>query len=594
VTSPTKTSKIAAASKSAPYIGKVKLASRAKKGERNATRKAKLIVLSSKSDKDSTEGSLIPKGMKVMGITLDRRNLVLKVAVDGQSKFHSIPVLELSFGDKKTLASVCTDSGFYSLAERAKLKRLADELLQRAANTKVFVLGNSGLHEIEIDGQVHRAYVWGTKAYWFGAQPSVKVVVANYHTNATASCTLEEWSENVGKYLEGNPYMIFMFCHSLSGILRRAFNQPRPSVAQIGKSSIGKSSTQQVCQSATGPVGDVISMSGTKAGIIEHLLNHPDCPVCFQDIRQNDKVDNLIDLIFDSADGAGRMRFSEDLKKIAATMILSNERLLVDMVRGKTVQIEEGIYARYFELVCCAPHGAFHNLHEFDDAAEFADNLKEKCERNFGAVWPALLRALSKDWSLVEKLYKEQLPKVKSAIAKRSGDGNYGRVTNRIMDALSFSAWVGVLACRFKVLPIKSVEIIDSFGLVMKEHVARQSSGSTPLVEELVHDVRGCLDEGSSRFPPLPAFSDENHRSSLYGYRWNAKKHGDLFLFLPHVFDRLFKEKYGGVVYGMLEESGFLVKTTGQGNQYQVRIPKLEKKKSFIAIKACIQFDPES
>ena len=125
----------------------------------------------------------------------------------------------------------------------------------------------------------------------------------------------------------------------------------------------------------------------------------------------------------------------------------------------QTVQIEEGIYARYFELVCCAPHGAFHNLHEFDDAAEFADNLKEKCERYFGAVWPALLLALSKDWSLVEKLYKEQLPKVKRAIAKRAGDGNYGRVTNRIMDALSFSAWVGVLACRFKVLPIKSVEI---------------------------------------------------------------------------------------------------------------------------------------
>lgn len=593
MTSPKKTSKIAATSKGASHVGKVKLAPRAKEDERNATRKAKLIALSSKPGKDSAEGSLIPKGMKVIGITLDRRNLVLKVVVNGQSKFHSISVFELTFGDKKALASVCTDSGFYSLAERAKLKRLADELLRRAANIEVIVLGNNGLHEIEVDGQFHRAYVWGAKVYWFGPQPLVKVVVANYQTNATASCTLEEWSENVGKYLEGNPYMIFMFCHSLSAILRRAFNQPRPSVAQIGKSSIGKSSSQQVCQSATGPVGGVISMSGTKAGIIEHLLNHPDCHVCFQDIRQNDKVDNLIDLIFDSADGAGRMRFSGDLKKIAATMILSNERLLVDMVRGKTVQIEEGIYARYFELVCCAPHGAFHKLHEFDNAAEFADNLKEKCEKYYGAVWPALLQAMSKDWSLVEKSYKEILPKVKVAIAKRAGDANYGRVTNRIMDALSFSAWVGVLACRFKVLPIESVEIIDSYGLVMKEQVARQSSGSTPLVDELVNDVRGCLDEGSGRFPPLSVFSDENHRPSLIGYRWKSKKHGDLFLFLPHAFNRLFKEKYGSAAYGILAEAGFLVKTAGQGHQYQVRIPKVEKQKSFIAIKANIQFDQD-
>lgn len=579
--------------KAKPIVGKVKPKPKVKKGVRNAIRKDKQIASRKKPLDISSEGSIIPKGMSVTGFTYNKRDVVIRMLQDGQSKYYPLNIMDLTFGDKKPLAVACSESGFHGLANRAMVKRLADEILQRAEKKKVLVLDTNGLHEINLDGHDYKAYVCGNKAYWLGEKPPTKVIVANTQKIVAASCTLEEWNENVGKYLEGNPYMIVVFCHALSAILRRALKQPRPSVAQIGKSSIGKSTTQQVCQSALGPIGDVISMSGTKAGIIDHLLNHPDQPVCFQDIRQNDNVDNLIDLIFDSADGAGRMRFGEILKKISATMALSNERLLADMVRGKKVTLDEGIYARYFELVCCAPHGAFHDLHEFDDAAEFADNLKKNCEKYYGAVWPALLQVLSKKWADVETQHEELLPKVKAKIAKCAGDADPGRVTNRIMDALSFSAWVGVLARRFKVFPIKDIEIINAFGLVMKEHMARQLSGSTPLADELVSDVRGCLDEGSGRFLPLADFGDENHRSSIHGYLWKAKKHGELYLFLPHVFDRLFKEKYGGAAYGMLEESGFLVKTSGQGHQYQVRIPRVEKQKSFIAIKASIRFDQE-
>lgn len=574
-----------------PSLSKVKPDPRAKKNLRNAIRKEEQTDLRKGKANDISEGSIIPKGMRVTGFTSDTQYVVIRMLQDGLYKNYKLSVFDLTFGDKKSLAVACSESGFHDHANRVMVKRLAYEILRIAENKKVIVLDANGLNEVKFEGQVYKTFVWGSKAYWFGPKPQVKVIVANAQEIVATSCTLAEWNEHVGKYLTGNPYMIFLFCHALSAILRRAFSQPRPSVAQIGKSSIGKSTIQQVCQSASGPISGVISMSGTKAGIIDHLLNHPDHPVYFQDFRQNDNVDNLIDLIFDSADGAGRMRFCEALKKMAATMILSNERLLVDMVRGKKVPIDEGIYARYFELVCAAQYGAFHDLHEFDDAAKFADNLKQNCDKNYGAVWPAMLQALSKNWSSVEAQHDELLPKVKAAIAKRAGDADPGRVTNRIMDALSFSAWVGVLACQLKVLPIKSIDIINAFGLVMKEHIDRQSSGSTPLVAELVSDVRGSLDESSGRFRPLAEFGDG---STIHGYRWKARKHGDLFLFLPHVFDRLFKDKYGGVAYGMLEESGFLVKTAGQGHQYQVRIPKLEKKKSFIAIKACIQFDSEN
>jgi len=574
--------------------GKFKVKTRVKKSERNAKiKKTALKTVSVQSKKISIDGSMIPKFMHVIGITQEGggagRKVIVRITSNGRDRVFTLPVTELAIGETISLAIALANTGHYEYCDRPRLKRLAAEILQLGAKKKVIVLSTNGHHEIEVDGETYSAYVWGSKAYWLGEKPPTKIIVANSQTSVQASCTNDEWKNSVGKYLQGNPYLTVVHAHALSAAIRRSFNKPRTSICLVGPSGTGKTTTQQCGQSQIGSIDKVISMSGTKIGIIEHLLDRPDSPVFFQDIRQNDNIDNFIDLVFDTADGAGRLKSGEEQKKIAATMLLSNERLVVDMVSRK-VPIDEGVYARLFELVCCAPHGAFHDLHDCDTAANFADTIKENSAKYYGAVWPAWLQVLSKNWPKVLELYKAWLPKVKAAIAKRAGEAAHGRVNNRILDAMSFSAWAGLIAVNFNILPIKRIEIIDAFGLVMREYIDRQAAGSTPLTDQLVSAVRGCLDEGSGRFPRLKTFNDGQH-STVYGFRRKSRRHGELYLFLPHIFDRLFNGKFGSFSYEILEEAGFLVKTDGRGNQYQVRIPVTGEQKSFIAIKASIRFD---
>jgi len=573
--------------------GKLKLKTRVKKSRRNANRKSEQNVLSENNLEVSTEGSLIPRNMRVVGMTPDGLEIVILITSNGQSKYYSLPVVHLTFGDKKPLAVACAETGFYDFADRAKLKRLSAELLQRGKTKKVIALSSSGVHTIEVDGKAYNAYVLGGKLHWMGTAAPIKVIVANCQKSVITSCNHSLWKEKVGRYLAGNPYAIVVAVHALSAALHRLLNQPSTSLSLVGESGIGKTTLQQSAQSQIGPIENVVPMSGTKVGIIENIVEHHDSPVFYEDSRQIDSTKIFIDILFAVADGARRMKSGVRDKEITGTLILSNERHIVDMLAGKSDGIDEGVFARFVEIDCIAPHGAFHNLHGYESGAAFASLLKQNSRKYYGAVWPVWIQVLSDNWPKVLDLYKKWLPKVMDKIAEQAGEAVHGRVNNRILDALSFSAWVGLIASHFKILPIRKREIVHAYGLVMKEYISRQLAGTTPLTDQLVSAVRGCLDENSGRFPHLSSFYEESQRSTVYGYRWKAKRHGELFLFLPNVFDRLFKEEYGSIVYKILEETGFLVITNSHGKQYQVRIPVTGQPKSFIAIKESIRFDQD-
>lgn len=543
------------------------------------------------------EMSIMPKSISIIGITPgggeQKRTAVIRTSVNGCAQLHKLSVAELAAGELKALSAILAEAGHYDLVENSKLKLAAKEIIKIGSTKRALILNTSGLNEIEVDEKIYSAYVWGKKHYWFGDKPDARVVVANGHSHKHASCTLAEWKISVGRKLRGNPYLTVTHTHALASALRRRFQKKCISVSLVGQSGIGKSTIQNSAQSQIGPIEGVITMSGTKVGIIEHLLEHPDSPVFFQDIKQCDSSDIFFDLVFDVADGACRMKSGQKQKKISATMLLSNERVAADMVTRKKGTIDEGLYARLFEIVCAAPYGAFHELHGCATAADFADELSRNSEKLYGAVWPAWIQVLSENWPDVLRLYEKWLPIVKEGITKRAGEAAHDRVNNRILDALSFSAWAGWIASWLKILPVKRSEIVEAYGLVMNEHLDRQKAGATPLADQLVTAVRGCIDESPARFQNLESFNGASNHANIYGYRWKSKSKGDVFLFLTSVFDRLFIQKFGGNAYEILKQSGFLVATKGRGYQYQVRLPGTGEQKSFIAIKKAIRFDKE-
>ena len=540
--------------------------------------------------------SFLPPSISVIGTTQTNDHfgceIVLRIGVGERQRIHRFPVATLGSGDLKPLAMALAEAGLYDFAERPLLVRIARKVLRQSMRSKAIAITSAGLVRISIGETVFNGYVFRGKVYWFGPRPPVKVVALDTHLDIRNSGSFEDWVKHLGSLLVGNPYLIVGGAHSLAAAIRRAFEQEQILIGLVGPSTTGKSTSEKFWQSMLGAPSDVKTMSGTRIGILDYIASRPDLPVLFQDTRQLDSTNDFIRLIFDIAEGADRLRYGEKPRKMAATVITSNECNIVDMARGKNVGFDEGLCARILEINLSRPNGAFHNLHGEDSPAAFAKRIETYMGELYGTAWPVWLAKLQENWPSVIK-YRKFMPSVKQAILKHTTTLEISAIQNRLLDALAFSAWAGCLASHFGVLPIKKSDIYRAFGLVLSEQFARQAKGFTPVGEQLLKDVRGHIDENSSHFPPLTDFSEERQQK-IAGYHVKIKNHA-LYLFLPSVFEKLFVQgKYGQTAYSILAQSKHLVTTVGRGHQYQVRIPGTKKQKSFVAIRASIRFDEKT
>ena len=534
----------------------------------------------------------IPAGINVLGLSSVENctefNVVLLVSGGLKDRIVQIPVAELAVGDVKRLASLLAEIGHVDMLDRRMLQDLARALLSEANQKRITVLNGVGIQRVFFDDHTYQTYVWNGTAHWFGeAAPDSVFVIGDSHSAQIAG-THDDWVESIGSKLHGNHYLIVLVMNTLASAVRRAFGQPRIVLIILGPSGVGKTTLQRCGQSILGSCDEVKTMTGTPVGIREHLHTKPDCPVFYQDTRQF-SVSEVVNLIFDTHDGASRLKSGGSGIPISSTLILTNERLIVEMSGAGRLALDEGIFARCVEVRCDAPHGAFHNIHEAESPAQFAKQLENDTGKYYGATWEYWLTILSANWEFVSEKFNSWLPLVKRKLAKRIGDVCHQRVNNRILDGMAFSAWVGVIASHFNVLPLTKNEVIDSFAVVLTEVFARQSEGTTPLAKQIVVALKGLLDENPYRFPDLKMSQGQRSAMSVYGYRYTSKKYGDLFLFLPSVFAREFVEKYGGNVFKALTEADYLVTSKDRGNQFLVRVPGgQEVRRSFIAIRANI------
>jgi hypothetical protein len=535
-------------------------------------------------------GSVLPSNVTVLGRTTGGE-IVVRIVTNGIKNYTHCSVEGL-ISDRPPIIVELVKAGQVQFAKKTSRRAVADEIINRGINSSTVVLTGTGLTSFRINQTTHWAYAWAHKTYWFGSKPPMKVLTSKVGSRPPLAGSFEEWKKCVGRRLRNNPYLIFMISHALAAPLRQIFREPYLVLLLIGPSSFGKTTSQRAVASLFGSPDDdvgVLQMSGTEIGILEQVEQRSDQPILFQDTRQNTSVDAFFRLIFSAADGATRYKHGATRKPLTATAIVSNERGIMD-IAARSKGLDEGLFARCFELSSEAPHGFFHDLHGCDEASMFAKQLRAAAEQCHGTVWPKWLEALESNWEEVVRLHRKWLPVMRRKLATYADNKNIGAVDNRMLDSLAFSAWTGAIASRFDVFPIDTQEIRDSFGLVFSEHAKRRRSGNTPLADKVISDVRGYIDAHPSRFPKLVA-NDEDVRSNISGYRSNVKNVGQVYLFLPEVFQAQIASKHGPVTYRILEREGLIHSTKGRGFQLQMRMPGSGNRKSFIAIKEAIRYD---
>ena len=476
---------------------------------------------------------------------------------------------------------------------KSQLIELGAQLGSRVAGS-VLCLDSSGYQVIQNGDEEIQALIWRGKAHWVGdAEPPEVAIVAGADAGRgepdSARGSLKAWNRLIGKHFSGNPYMIVALGAALSALLVRPLNLQPLMLVLVGRSSIGKTAVQSAVQSII-RMGLPDTASGTVLGHQQNLSEQADQPVFLQDTRQFSNLAQLVNLVFDHGNKTSRVVGQQSQSALRGNamrcvLIASNERKIADLVRGRDAHLDAGLDARVLELIIDGPHGAFHDLPEGMDGAEFAEHLTRQSSLVFGAVWDAWVSLVAENLVDIRERAATTLPKIRALLESKADVED--PVSRRMVNG--YAGWLFALsfACKHELFPLTVVEIKNAFVLVLKEHMERRVQGRTPTEEEIIKVVRAAIDENRRRFVDLG--SEDHQRDGLWGYR-HAVKGKMYYLFLPSAFARMTKSYGHDDVLSTLKSAQFLRHNKDE-LMYTVRMPGGEGSKRFYAVSEAIRFD---
>ena len=326
------------------------------------------------------------------------------------------------------------------------------------------------------------------------------------------------------------------------------------------------------------------------------LAQNQDCPAFLDELHLAENLDGLVKLIFLVGNSASRKTSAADQKvheapPLTCGLIAASEKTLAEIVATSRTTLTEGISARLLEVVVSGKNGIFHKIPEGLTPKQFSDQLKTACETYYGPLWDAWVSGLSRNHEKIAVRLPAKLQEVEAELCSELQITD--RVTTRMVRGLAVWVCAGHAALKMKLLQVTRSEIIDAAKLVLKEHVARQKHGTTPIGEKVIQAVRNLIDRNANRFPSLSMFG-RTEQGGIYGY---TKGDGEdrLFLFLPGVFEELVGAQFGTqMATQKLFDAGYLI-ADSEGFQRQFRLPQSGQvkgmRKRFYAIKASICYE---
>jgi hypothetical protein len=494
-------------------------------------------------------------------------------------------------------------NGHLELLDACSSKEVASWLRGQAAECRTIILDQLGIQRIVIGSDLHQVLVKGGRCHFIGRRPrniEVKLVGEAAATSA-ASASLADFNRRLAPVLARNPRVLVVLCIGLAAFFVRLFDRAPVGLAIVGMSSQGKSIVQRLVMYLTGGPVELLTMNATAVGMHDHLADRPDQPVFLEDAHGGDAAHALLKAVMDTGNGARRLRAKSSMPRggsaaVSSTLVVSAERGIGDTARSAREPVNSGIYARIFELHL-GRYGMFDDLCERPDARSLADELKVIAPRYHGVLGDALTAAVAENWERVQGFYRDRISSIRDSVQQETGVECLGGLNERLLDGLSFAAFVGCVAKQLNVMDIKRATIINAFGLVFGEHLSRLKLSATPTAEVAVEAVRHYLQTNPARFLPLAQAGDPTKVNGLSGYQKTRRDGTSMFLFFPGTFRREFEADFGTEVYLHLRSAGFLVTQESRHNTYSARVPcpsgEAARRQNFVAISEAILFEDD-
>lgn len=217
------------------------------------------------------------------------------------------------------------------------------------------------------------------------------------------SSALNEWQESIGHYCIGNSRLVFVVSAAFAAPLLTPYGIAGGGFHFMGKSSVGKSTSQYVAGSVWGGGGKdgyVQTWKATATGL-EYLSEyHNDNLLCLDEIGEANPKD-IGQSVYMIANGRGKHRGQAGggLRKQSTWNVLalsSGEKTLSEYMAEDGQKIKEGQEVRLIHLPADAGagFGLFEDLHGFSKGKDFSDHLKSASLSHYGTPIRAFLERL--------------------------------------------------------------------------------------------------------------------------------------------------------------------------------------------------------
>ena len=409
--------------------------------------------------------------------------------------------------DGSALSELLIDSGLWINVDPKAGRQNLKYYLNQTPKERMVLVNKIGWH-----GQ---NYVFPDKAWGKPEREKHKLYIQGTMPIYEEIGTIDQWTQEIGKYLQGNSRLIFGVSMGLASSLLTPLGRQNFGVHYIGYSSIGKSTILYVVASI---FGAEVKSWRTTDNCAEAWAREANDNIFFLDeLGKAPNASVVSEMLYMLGDGQGKGRANRfgdarDVTKFKTYPQSTGEMSFEDKMRqgfGKR-NFFAGQSVRLAQIQADAGQGMgiYENLHGFKNGALLSDHLVKSSLKYRGTLGDAWLSYCCQNYNDVLKkaecyaqIWMDKYP---------LENGTDGQVI-RVKGHFAHIAAIGEMAIEQKLLPLKSGDVYEAVAILFNDWLNQRGGVESHEDMEVVQKLISFIEEhGSSRFEnPWNAGEDE-------------------------------------------------------------------------------------
>lgn len=390
----------------------------------------------------------------------------------------------------REIISFLVNNGFANLPLKEDEKALCNFLRESSnnANKGLFASKLGWLEDkFATEQKLSFVYVTPDKQY-FRTKPNMQIRFVQsdeqYNQSMEINGSLDDWKNNVGKYIKYSPLLTLSACMGLGAIAMKPCGIESYIVHIFGTTSKGKSNIELVAQSVfrkaaknTLPSWDI-----TPIGLMDKCRAFADSLFILDEVTKfPDVPSKLQQMIYRATNGSGKITsfaYAKSVNRVDLNWIIpilsSGEKSITQILEEGNVKLLAGREVRCFELSAIRhpEYFTFTSLpKKFKNSAQLAKLLEINTGKYYGTPARRFLRKFLKN---PEKRIEFVKSKMQNFYERQKIDE--GSIKGRIANRFAFLEAIGLLAINFKILPMKKSLLKEHIRLLCAEVLAQHKT----------------------------------------------------------------------------------------------------------------------